>query len=89
MSNSPDDATDLTINLFHAVTQTQPPSIDPASLRRAMRYGERAKSQYQGQEFADAEADLRAGWFLRGETAEWDWVRAAVRIGFEQGPEEV
>ncbi|MBP3958612.1 hypothetical protein J8F10_25470 [Gemmata sp. G18] len=87
MSRNSDDATDLTINLFQEVVQ--PPSIDPASLRRAMRYGARAQSQYRGREFCDVETELQAGWFLRGETAEWEWVRAAVCIGYEQGPEEV
>jgi hypothetical protein len=63
---------------------TQPPSIDPAVLRRAMKYGRKARSQFSGRFFRDVETDLQAGWLLRGEVTEWEWVRAAVRAGFEQ-----
>jgi hypothetical protein len=87
MATRSDDATDLHVTLFdHPVTQ--PPSVDPGVLRRAMRYGERARAQFPGVAFHDAEAALRAGWFERGETTEWDWVRAAVRVGFEQDTDD-
>jgi hypothetical protein len=80
----PSDDTDLTIDLHSP--STQPPSVDPATLRRAMRYGQRSGEQYRGQKFEDVEQELRLGWVLRGESIEWDWVRAAVRLGFEQSP---
>ena len=32
------------------------------------------------------EAELRTGWEHKGEATEWDWVRAAVRAGFEEEP---
>ena len=79
----PNDDTALSIDLS---PPTQPGSIDPAVLRRAMKYGQnaRAKARSRAVPFRDAEADLRAGWELRGESTEWDWVRAAVRVGYEQ-----
>lgn len=84
---SSEDATDLTISLFES-TDSQPKSVDPAALRRAMRYGERARERFAGQTFRAVEAELRAGWFQRGETTEWEWVRAAVRVGFELDADE-
>ena len=87
MATRSDDTTDLHVSLFDD-TSAQPPSVDPAALRRAMRYGERARAQFPDATFDDAEAVLRAGWFGRGETTEWDWVRAAVRVGFEQEPDD-
>lgn len=87
MRNS-DDATDVTISLFGDTDTAQPKSVDPAALRRAMRYGERARARFRGAAFRDVETELRAGWFQRGETTEWDWVRAAVRVGFEQDAED-
>lgn len=83
MTPQPNDTTDLHVTLFDNPV-TQPPSVDPAVLRRAMRYGERARAQFRGTSFHDAEPELRAGWFRKGEAIEWDWVRAAVRVGFEQ-----
>ena len=83
----PDDATDLTISLFGGPV-TQPKSVDPAALRRAMRYGERARERLRGKSFRAAEVELRSGWFQRGETTEWEWVRAAVRVGFESEADE-
>ena len=88
MRSTSDDATDLTIALFDGVPQ-QPPSVDPAALRRAMHYGECVRDRFHGQAFHDVEAELRAGWVRRGETTEWDWVRAAVRVGYELEAEEM
>lgn len=82
----PNDDTALSIDLS---PPTQPGSIDPAVLRRAMNYGQKSRARHPDRPFRDAEADLRAGWELRGESTEWDWVRAAVRVGYEQdAPEE-
>ena len=88
MKSSSEDATDVKVNLFGS-TDAQPKSVDPAALRRGMRYGERARERFRGRTFREAEADLRDGWFQRGETTEWEWVRAAVRVGFELDQEEV
>jgi hypothetical protein len=82
----PSDDTDLTIDL-HAVS-TQPPSIDPATLRRAMLYGQKAGLQFRNRSFDAAEHELQSGWFRKGETTEWEWVRAAVRLGFEQSAQD-
>jgi hypothetical protein len=83
MAKSPsDDTADMTIDL--SPPPTQPGSIDPAVLRRAMKYGQKAQKQFDGRPFRDVEADLRAGWILRGESTEWEWVRAAIRAGYEQ-----
>ena len=82
----PTDDTALNIELS---PPTQPGSIDPAVLRRAMKYGQRSRERCQNRPFRAAEADLRAGWELRGESTDWDWVRAAVRVGYEQdSPDE-
>jgi hypothetical protein len=83
---SPDDATEVVY--FAPSPPTQPPSVDPAVLRRAMKYGQKARSQFAALSFRDAEAELRAGWERKGETTEWEWVRAAVRAGFEQDSTE-
>lgn len=77
----PNDDTALSIDLS---PPQQPGSIDPAVLRRAMKYGQKMRTRHPDRHFRDAEADLRAGWELRGEATEWDWVRAAVRVGYEQ-----
>jgi hypothetical protein len=82
----PEDDTALSIDFFSA--PTQPGSIDPAVLRRAMKYGQKTREKHPARSFRDAEADLRAGWQLRGESTEWDWVRAAVRVGYEQDAPE-
>ena len=81
----PNDDTALSIDLS---PPTQPGSIDPAVLRRAMQYGQKSRTKFHGKPFRDAEADLRAGWEQRGESTEWDWVRAAVRVGYEQDAPE-
>jgi len=81
----PNDDTALSIDLS---PPTQPGSIDPTVLRRAMKYGQRSRAKHRDRPFRDAEADLRAGWELRGESTEWDWVRAAVRVGYEQDAPE-
>lgn len=84
----PNDDTALSIDLS---PPTQPGSIDPAVLRRAMKYGQKSRAKYGNRSFRDAESDLRTEWELRGESTEWDWVRAAVRVGYEQegGDEDV
>jgi hypothetical protein len=85
-SRSPDDPTEV---LFCSPgPPTQPPSVDPAVLRRALKYGQKARALFPTQSFRDAEANLRAGWEKKGETTEWEWVRAAVRAGFEQDSPE-
>jgi hypothetical protein len=82
----PNDDTAVSIDLS---PPAQPGSIDPAVLRRAMKFGQKSRAKCRDRSFRDAEADLRAGWELRGEATEWDWVRAAVRVGYEQdAPEE-
>jgi hypothetical protein len=82
----PNDDTALSIELS---PPAQPGSIDPAVLRRAMKYGQRSRAKFRDLPFRDIETDLRVGWELRGESTEWDWVRAAVRVGYEQdAPEE-
>jgi hypothetical protein len=81
-SNSPDDTAEVMLGC--PGPPTQPPSVDPAVLRRALKYGQKARTHFFAQSFRDAEADLRAGWEKKGEATEWDWVRAAVRAGFEQ-----
>lgn len=57
--------------------------IDPMVLTRAYRHGLRAQPQFIAWTFGDAEAELRAGWLLNGETARWNDVRDAVQRGFE------
>jgi hypothetical protein len=86
MRARPEDETELSIDLSQPATQ--PGSIDPAVLRRAMKYGQKAQAQANGRSFREREAELRTGWLLRGETTEWDWVRAAVRAGYEQEPQD-
>lgn len=89
MRATPNDDTALNIDLAPSTQPTQPGSIDPAVLRRAMQYGQKMRERNRNRSFREAEADLRAGWELRGETSEWDWVQAAVRVGYEQdAPEE-
>jgi hypothetical protein len=84
MRAQPNEDTALSIDLS---PPTQPGSIDPAVLRRAMKYGQKMRERYRDRPFRDAEADLRSGWELR-ETTEWDWVQAAVRVGYEQDAPE-
>ncbi len=80
-SKCSDDTTEVVYGLMCA--PTQPPSVDPAVLRRAMKYGLKARAQFHALSFREAEARLREGWEAKGEVIEWDWVRAAVRAGFE------
>jgi len=85
----PNDDTALNIDLSPPAQPAQPGSIDPSVLRRAMKYGQKMRERSRNRPFREAEADLRSGWELRGETTEWDWVQAAVRVGYEQdAPEE-
>lgn len=86
MANSSGDTAEMAA-WFPASTSTQPGSIDPGALRRAMKFGQKVRPQFGAKSFRDAEADLRRLWKQRGETTEWEWVRAAVRAGFE--PESV
>ena len=79
MTKSPDDTAEIDLS-FPA---TQPPSVDPAVLRRAMKYGQKARALFPTQFFWDVEPELRYGWMKKGEVTEWDWVRAAVRAGFD------
>lgn len=82
----PDDDTVVSIELS---PPTQPGSIDPAVLRRAMKYGQKSRARCGARPFREVEPHLKAGWQLRGESTDWDWVRAAVRVGYEQDvPEE-
>jgi hypothetical protein len=54
-----------------------------------MKYGQNSRSRLGGRSFRSVEADLRTGWELRGESTDWEWVRAAVRVGYEQdAPDE-
>ena len=86
-SRRPDDTTEVVFGQL--CPPTQPPSVDPAVLRRALKYGLKARGQFPKRSFQEAEADLRAGWAKKGEVTEWDWVRAAIRAGFEQdSPDE-
>jgi len=82
----PDDETELSIDL--SPVAIQPGSIDPAVLRRAMKYGQKAQTRFRDQPFRAVETELRVGWQLRGESMEWEWVRAAVRAGYEQEPQD-
>lgn len=81
----PDDDTTVAFDLS---PPTQPGSIDPAVLRRAMKFGQKARAKFRARPFRDAEADLRATWELRGESTDWNWVCAAVRVGYEQDAPE-
>jgi len=78
----PNDDTEVVYD--RPAVATQPPSIDPATLRRAMNYGQKCATKFPGCTFAAREAELQAGWLLKGEAADWEWVRGAVRLGFEQ-----
>jgi len=86
MSVRPEDDTAVSIALSESTTQ--PGSIDPAVLRRAMKYGQKSRERLRGQPFRAVEEELRKGWPLRGESTEWEWVRAAVRAGYEQEPHD-
>lgn len=86
MPKSSDDTAE--VRLGDVTAPTQPPSVDPAILRRAMKYGQKARELFPGIPFRDAEADLRAAWEKKGEATEWEWVRAAVRAGYEQEPQD-
>ena len=84
MANRSGDTTEMTTSIS---TATQPGSIDPGALRRAMKFGQKIRFQFGERLFRDVENELRALWEQRGETVEWEWVRAAVRAGFE--PESI
>ncbi len=81
MTKSSDDTDEMTIDFSSEVTQ--PPSVDPAVLRRAMKYGQKARHFFPTQSFTDVEVSLKARWVQKGESTEWDWVRDAVRVGFD------
>jgi hypothetical protein len=85
MRARPDDETEVTVDLSPTL---QPGSIDPAVLRRAMKFGQKAQTRFRDQPFRTVETELRVGWQLRGESTEWEWVRAAVRAGYEQEPQD-
>lgn len=88
MSKAPKNADDTAEVILGApAPPTQPPSVDPAVLRRALKYGQKARDRFPNMSFHDAETQLRDGWVKKGEATEWDWVRAAVRAGFEQSPD--
>lgn len=86
MVNSSGDTAEMTSWLSAPVT-TQPGSIDPGALRRAMKFGQKVRARLGAKSFRDAEPELRRLWAGRGETTDWEWVRAAVRAGFE--PESI
>jgi hypothetical protein len=52
-----------------------------------MKFGQKIRPQFGNRLFRDVESELRTAWERRGETTEWEWVRAAVRAGFE--PESI
>jgi hypothetical protein len=78
----PDDTAE--VQLGEPCAPTQPPSVDPATLRRALKYGQKARAHYPTLSFREVEPELKAGWENKAEATEWEWVRAAVRAGFEQ-----
>lgn len=80
MTNTSDDTAEVVLHY----PPTQPPSVDPAVLRRALKFGQKARLAHPHDHFRDIEHDLYALWRAKGEATEWDWVRAAVRAGFEQ-----
>ena len=57
----------------------------PEVLRRAFRHGKRSRDEFALWSFPEVEAELRRGWMLNGETADWAEVRDSVRLGFETG----
>jgi hypothetical protein len=83
MVNRSGDTAEMVSLSEPGTTATQPGSIDPSALRRAMIFGQKSRPHLPGQSFHDAEDELRRLWARRGETVEWEWVRAAVRAGFE------
>jgi hypothetical protein len=85
MLNGSNDTAEIAVGSSRSTIQ--PGSIDPGALRRAMKFGQKARFQFGAQSFRDAERELRKMWEQRGEAADWEWVRAAVRAGFE--PESI
>jgi hypothetical protein len=81
MANATDDTSEMTVDW--SAPPTQPPSIDPAVLRRAMKFGQLARLRYHTRTFREVEDALHREWFKKGEATEWEWVRAAVRAGYE------
>lgn len=87
MANGSNDTSEVVMTSVPPARSPQPGSIDPGALRRAMKFGQKARLQITNKSFLDAESELRALWAQRGEAADWEWVRAAVRAGFE--PESI
>ncbi len=88
MSNPAENEAEVTVSLTDfSIAETQPPSVDPATLRRAMKYGQKNSARFGNRPFWDCETELRSRWEARGELTEWDWVRGAVQVGYEQGPD--
>jgi hypothetical protein len=86
MPKIPDDTAEVVFGQPAPITQ--PPSVDPAVLRRALQYGLKCRVHFPTLTFREVEPELRSGWERKGETTEWDWVRAAVRAGFDQEPSD-
>ncbi len=82
MNNIPVDANEVKSLPLDATPLPDSPA-DRATLMRAFRHGAKAQGYFPGCGFADAEAELRAGWLLNGETSPWRFIRDAVRQGFE------
>jgi hypothetical protein len=81
MSNVTDDTSEMSVDW--SAPANQPPSIDPAVLRRAMKFGQLARVRYHTRTFREVEDVLHREWIKKGELIEWEWVRAAVRAGYE------
>jgi hypothetical protein len=79
MTNVLEDTVEVLVDLS---PPPQPGSIDPAVLRRAMKFGAKCRFLFGNRPFEKVEPELRTAW-LRREGVEWEWVRAAVRAGYE------
>lgn len=71
--------------IVHNSLPDHAPAVDPAVLRRALRFGQKARDRHPHGRFRELEPELRTGWEAKGTGADWDHVSAAVRVGFEQG----
>jgi hypothetical protein len=82
MSNRPASSDDTVV---FALSSAPPehPTVKTAALRRALEFGRTSRLRLPDSSFRDAEPVLRATWEKKGEATGWDWVRAAVRAGFE------